>query len=187
MTNKEDYYKVLGVPKNAVKRELKSAFRKLAMKYHPDRNKHQNAEEKFKQIREAYEVLTDDYKRKVYDQVGHAGYDKKTRRWSTTYASQGATASAGFNNHNTYKDYEEYDDEDDDEYEDYFEDDYDYGELSTFTKIYYFLLEIIKSLLGGVLFIVVIFLIVKFHIFQDVWSFLSPMFAAFVRLIKSIF
>ncbi|MFQ5492943.1 MAG: molecular chaperone DnaJ [Candidatus Dojkabacteria bacterium] len=70
---KKDYYEVLGVSKTATKKQIKSAFRKLAKKFHPDRNKETDAEEKFKEVQEAYEVLSDDQKRKAYDQFGHAG------------------------------------------------------------------------------------------------------------------
>lgn len=74
MADKKDYYDVLGVSKNATDAEIKSAFRKLAKKYHPDLNKdNPNAEEKFKEAQEAYEVLSDENKRKMYDQYGHAG------------------------------------------------------------------------------------------------------------------
>lgn len=73
MATKRDYYEVLGVPKNASKDEIKSAFRKLAKKYHPDISKEENAEEKFKEVQEAYSVLSDDNKRQMYDQFGHAG------------------------------------------------------------------------------------------------------------------
>ncbi len=71
--SKRDYYEVLDVPKNASKDEIKKAYRKLALKYHPDRNKSPDAEEKFKEISEAYAVLSDDEKRKQYDMFGHAG------------------------------------------------------------------------------------------------------------------
>ena len=74
MSNKRDYYEILGVSRNATKSEIKSAFRKLAMEYHPDRNKEEGAEAKFKEIGEAYEVLHDDEKRKIYDQFGHDGF-----------------------------------------------------------------------------------------------------------------
>ena len=74
--NKRDYYEVLGVQKSASHDEIKKAYRKLAMKYHPDRNPDdKNAEEKFKEVGEAYEILSDDDKRARYDQFGFAGVD----------------------------------------------------------------------------------------------------------------
>ena len=75
---KRDYYEVLGVPKNATEEDIKKAYRKLAMKHHPDRNQGADAaksEEKFKEAKEAYEMLSDGQKRAAYDQHGHAGVD----------------------------------------------------------------------------------------------------------------
>ena len=77
MANKRDYYEVLGVSKTASKDEIKDAYRKLAMQYHPDRNKSPEAEEKFKEISEAYAVLSDVEKRSQYDNLGHAGFDQR--------------------------------------------------------------------------------------------------------------
>ncbi len=73
---KSDYYEVLGVAKTADERDIKKAYKRLAMKYHPDRNQDKDAESKFKEIKEAYEVLTDDKKRAAYDQYGHAAFEQ---------------------------------------------------------------------------------------------------------------
>ena len=74
MTTTRDYYEVLGVPRNASDQEVKSAYRKLALKYHPDRNAgDKEAEERFKEAAEAYSVLCDPGKRQRYDTYGHAG------------------------------------------------------------------------------------------------------------------
>lgn len=73
MSEKRDYYEVLGVEKQATSAELKNAFRSLARKYHPDRSEEENAEDMFKEIQEAYAVLSDDEKRSQYDRFGHNG------------------------------------------------------------------------------------------------------------------
>lgn len=76
MADKMDYYEVLGVDKSASQADIKKAYRKLALKYHPDRNPdNKEAEEKFKEINEAYEVLGNDEKKAKYDQFGHAAFD----------------------------------------------------------------------------------------------------------------
>ena len=75
MATKRDYYEVLGLAKGASDDEIKKAYRKLSKKYHPDINKEADAEEKFKEVSEAYEVLSDPQKKAAYDQYGHAGTD----------------------------------------------------------------------------------------------------------------
>jgi len=80
MTEKRNYYEILGVPKNAPKDVIKDAYRKLALQYHPDRNKSPEAEEKFKEISEAYAVLSDDGKRQQYDTLGEPGFDQRYSR-----------------------------------------------------------------------------------------------------------
>lgn len=88
---KKDYYEVLGVNRDASDEEIKKAFKKLAMKFHPDRNPdNPKAEESFKEAKEAYEMLSDDQKRAAYDQYGHAGVDP----------SMGGGGFGGFNSGN---------------------------------------------------------------------------------------
>ena len=72
---KRDYYEVLGVSKSASAAEIKKAYRKLSKQYHPDINKEPGAEDKFKELTEAYEVLSDDTKKAQYDQFGHAAFE----------------------------------------------------------------------------------------------------------------
>ena len=73
MTTKRDYYEVLGVARSASSDEIRSAYRRLARQYHPDVSQEQNAEAQFKEINEAYEVLSNAEKRTTYDRFGHAG------------------------------------------------------------------------------------------------------------------
>lgn len=77
--NKRDYYEVLGIQRSANKEEIKNSYRRLALQYHPDRNKSPGAEERFKEISEAYAVLSDDEKRKRYGTYGHVGAEEVFR------------------------------------------------------------------------------------------------------------
>ena len=92
---KRDYYDVLGVDKSASDAEIKSAFRKLAKKYHPDLNKEPDAAEKFKEVQEAYEVLGDEQKRKTYDQFGSAAFEQGTQG-GNPYGQYGGFNTSGF-------------------------------------------------------------------------------------------
>lgn len=81
---KRDYYEVLGLARSANEEEIKKAYRKLAVKYHPDKNPgDKTAEEKFKELGEAYEALSDPQKRAAYDQYGHAAFDSRSRGFGT--------------------------------------------------------------------------------------------------------
>lgn len=73
---KKDYYEILGISKSSGEREIKKAYKRLAIKYHPDRNQYTNTENKFKEIKEAYEVLIDPKKRSAYDQYGHNYFEQ---------------------------------------------------------------------------------------------------------------
>jgi len=90
MSAKRDYYEVLGISKDTQINEIKSQYRKLALKFHPDRNKSSEAAEHFKEISEAYAVLADTKKRQLYNQHGHAGVDGR-------YSTEDIFRGAGFN------------------------------------------------------------------------------------------
>ncbi len=77
MATKRDFYDVLGISKSANKDDIKAAYRKLAKQYHPDLNKAPDAEKKFKEVQEAYDILFDEQKRAAYDQFGHAAFDQQ--------------------------------------------------------------------------------------------------------------
>ncbi len=102
----KDYYEILGLKKGASSAEIKAAYRRLALKYHPDKNASKDAEEKFKEINEAYEVLSDDRKKAQYDQFGSAGpggfggnggpFGGRQGPFTYTYTSSGGGAPFGF-------------------------------------------------------------------------------------------
>src|SRR3954469_25334764 len=92
MRTKRDYYEVLEVARTASEEEIKKAYRKLAVKFHPDKNAgDKTAEDKFKELGEAYEALSDPQKRAAYDQYGHAAFDPRARAGAGGYG-----AGAGF-------------------------------------------------------------------------------------------
>ncbi|EAT41457.1 AAEL006899-PA [Aedes aegypti] len=86
----KDYYKTLGIPKGSTDEDIKKAYRKLALKFHPDKNKSPGAEEKFKEVAEAYEVLSDKKKRELYDKYGEDGLKGRASN-GTTNSSQNFT------------------------------------------------------------------------------------------------
>src|SRR5699024_2385537 len=90
---KRDYYDILGLDKNASKDDIKKAYRKLARKYHPDVSKEPNAAEKFKEVKEAYEVLSDEQKRAQYDCFGHAGTQRS--QWLEGFGGLGGAEDFG--------------------------------------------------------------------------------------------
>ena len=97
METKRDYYEVLGVSREAEEGAIKKAYRKLAKKYHPDTNAgNAQAEQKFKEITEAYTVLSDPKKRKLYDQFGHAAFDGSGPQEGAYYRNAGNTGNGGY-------------------------------------------------------------------------------------------
>lgn len=103
MSDKRDYYDVLGVDKDADQKEIKKAYRKLAMKYHPDVSEEEDASEKFKEVSEAYAVLSDEDKRSRYDRFGHAGMEGFTNEdifnninFEDIFRGFGGSGSSGF-------------------------------------------------------------------------------------------
>lgn len=95
MNKDRDFYEVLGVAKNATADEIKRAYRKLALEYHPDRNKSKDATEKFKEVTKAYEVLSDLQKRQAYDQFGQAAFDPSVRSGPFGQGFGGGQAKTG--------------------------------------------------------------------------------------------
>ncbi len=100
MPTKRDYYEILGVDKDASQAEIKKAYRKLALKYHPDKNKVEDAEQKFKEINEAYQILSDEEKRQAYDQFGHAAFSQASGMGSNPFT--GGARSGPFTYTYTY-------------------------------------------------------------------------------------
>jgi DnaJ-class molecular chaperone len=99
MSAKRDYYDVLGVTKTSSHYEVKQQYRKLALKFHPDRNQYSDAGEHFKEISEAYAVISNPDKKQVYDQHGHAGVDG---RYSSADIFQGAQRGSGFDSNDAW-------------------------------------------------------------------------------------
>src|SRR3954468_3177199 len=96
--SKRDYYEILGVAKTASDEDIKKAYRKLAIKFHPDKNPDDKvAEEKFKEAAEAYEVLSNSEKRQRYDQFGHAGVGSSAAGGNGGYGSSGMNMDDIFN------------------------------------------------------------------------------------------
>nr|CAB3238786.1 dnaJ homolog subfamily B member 9 [Phallusia mammillata] len=103
----KDYYEVLGVSKQATQKEIKSAFRKLALLYHPDKNKEPGAEEKFRDIAEAYDVLSNKEKRRKYDQFGHDGLNENGGPQGPGFDNFHDHFRSHFNFHDFFKQFDE--------------------------------------------------------------------------------
>ena len=103
---KRDYYEVLGVSRSADEKEIKKAYRKLAKKYHPDSNPGDKvAEQKFKEATEAYNVLSDEKKKKLYDQFGFAAFDESGAYRQNQGNGAGGAYSGGFGNGGSYHEF----------------------------------------------------------------------------------
>jgi DnaJ-class molecular chaperone len=98
----KDYYEILGIDRKATQKEVKKAFRNLALKFHPDKNKEKNAEAKFRQIAKAYEVLSDENQRRQYDNIGHNSYEQNSQH-------SGGNDGAGGNDFNFDEFYKNFD------------------------------------------------------------------------------
>ena len=104
----KNYYDILGISKNATSDEVKKAYRTLALKYHPDRNKAKDATEKFKEISHAYEILSNTQKRQIYDQTGNEAFKERGQEQKKSsqeespynYPYQGDTNTQGFSGFN---------------------------------------------------------------------------------------
>ena len=99
MSAKRDYYEVLGVSKTSSPDEIKNQYRKLALKFHPDRNQHEDTQEHFKEISEAYAVLSDSKKRQLYNSYGHAGVNGQ---YSNQDIFQGVQRGGGFDSNDAW-------------------------------------------------------------------------------------
>lgn len=102
---KKNYYDILGVPKGATERQIKKAFHRLAMKFHPDKNKSPDAEVRFREIAEAYEVLSDESRRRAYDRSGGSAYMGETQNGQQR---PGAHQPFSFNFDDMFKDFNIY-------------------------------------------------------------------------------
>jgi DnaJ-class molecular chaperone len=99
MATKRDYYEVLGISKTASAEDIKKSYRKLARKFHPDTNKEAGADAKFKEVQEAYDVLSDAKKRQAYDQFGHAGVNSAQAADAAAAAAAAGHGTGGFRYH----------------------------------------------------------------------------------------